>query len=137
MTIKAVNYEENRRATMQALNDYTTKRVPQLIHNHEELSFVFEEDGEIIGRIVGYIHWDHLQVDLFCVNDDVQSKGIGSILLGHMEEIARAENCHYVLLETMSFNAPRFYEKHGYQVLAAIADSPVVGETRFFFKKDL
>lgn len=137
MTIKKINYEENKKITSSELDDYTRKIVPEIKHNYKDLSFIYEEEGNILGRIVGYVQWDYLKIELFYVSPQAQGKGIGSKLLHHIESIANSEKCRYILLETMSFNAPKFYKAHGFTIMAQIDNSPLEGETHYFMKKDL
>ena len=137
MTIKKINYEENKKITTSELNDYTKKLVPEIKHNFKELSFIYQEEGLILGRIVGYVQWDCLKIELFYVSPQARGKGIGSKLLDYIETIANSAKCRYILLETMSFNAPKFYVAHGYTIMAQIDHSPIEGETHYFMKKDL
>lgn len=120
-----------------SLNEYTIEKVPNLDMRYEEVSFVYNENGLVLGRIVGHIHWDNLEVELFFVSKNTRGKGVGSKLLAKIEKIASEKKCSYILLQTMSFNAPSFYKKHGYQIIAQINNSPMEGETRYFMKKEL
>jgi len=52
------------------------------------------------------------------------------------EEEARRRGCHSVHLDTLSFQALPFYQKHGYAVFGALENHPV-GHTRYFLKKKL
>lgn len=137
MPIEFVAYKENREETLVGINEYTFEKIPALDMRHEEVSFVYKENNIVLGRLVGNIHWDHLTIELFFVSKDTQGKGIGSKLLQHVEAIASEKKCSYIFLETMSFNAPAFYKKNGYQVIAQIENSPLEGETRYFMKKDI
>ncbi|EQM54769.1 hypothetical protein N692_11500 [Lactiplantibacillus plantarum EGD-AQ4] len=135
--ISEANYKENAEKTFIELEEYTRNKVPHLKPNYEELSFIYEQDDLVLGRIVGKIHWDHLQIELFSVHSNSRGKGVGSKLLHHIETIAQEKGLSYVSLETMSFNAPKFYEKNGYKVFGKIENSPYQGSTRYFFKKTL
>lgn len=137
MPIKKENYLNNKELTLSALENYTAKIVPNLAHKYKEISFVYESENEILGRIVGFTHWDYLQIELFFVSTKAQGQGIGSKLLNYVEDLAKKENLSYIILETMSFNAPKFYEKHGYEMIANIENSPLPNENRYFYKKNL
>ena len=137
LTIRTVEYKENKEITLSELEAYTKEIVPNLEQRYEEVSFIYEEQGAILGRIVGFIHWDHLQIELFYVAKNTQGMGIGTKLVNHVEDIALKNGLNYILLETMSFNAPKFYEKNGYEFIAKIKDSPMKGENRYFLKKQL
>ncbi|MBO1300153.1 MULTISPECIES: GNAT family N-acetyltransferase [Enterococcus] len=137
MSIKQMEYTKNKELTLSELESYTKKIVPELEQEYQQISFVYESEGVVLGRIVGFIHWDHLQIELFYVSNNTQGQGIGTKLLNHVESIAKQQNKSYIFLETMSFNAPKFYEKHGYEVVGKIVNSPMENQIRFFYKKDI
>lgn len=126
MSIKQMEYTKNKELTLSELEQ-----------EYQQISFVYESEGVVLGRIVGFIHWDHLQIELFYVSNNTQGQGIGTKLLNHVESIAKQQNKSYIFLETMSFNAPKFYEKHGYEVVGKIVNSPMENQIRFFYKKDI
>lgn len=135
--ISKVDYKENKEETFKALEEYTKSTVPALKEKYEEVSFIYEENNKVLGRIVGHIHWDHLQIELFSVSGEARGKGVGTKILKHVEDLAKDKDLSYILLETMSFNAPGFYEKNGYDVCMRIEDSPFEGAIRYFYKKDI
>lgn len=137
MSIKQMEYTKNKELTLSELESYTKKIVPELEQEYQQISFVYESEGVVLGRIVGFIHWDHLQIELFYVSNNTQGQGIGTKLLNHVESIAKQQSKSYIFLETMSFNAPKFYEKHGYEVVGKIVNSPMENQIRFFYKKDI
>lgn len=138
MAIKMEEYQANKELTIKQLDQYTLKKVPELTqYDFKEISFVYEEEGAILGRIVGEIHWNYLRIELFYVDGNTRGKGVGSQLLKQIEAIARKERCTLVLLETMSFNAPNFYLKHGYEISGQIDHHPLVNETHYFMSKRL
>lgn len=136
MSIEQIPYKENREAALAGLEAHTVEKLPDLDMRYEEVSFVYKENDAITGRIVGHIHWDHLSVELFFLEENARGKGIGTKLLKEIEEVALEKQCKYAFLETMSFNAPVFYQKNGYHIMAQIENSPAEGETRYFMKKD-
>lgn len=135
MQIRAANYLENKEITLNELNNYTKETVPALQHEQIDISFIYQEGDQILGRIVGFIHWNYLQIELFFVAKDTQGQGVGTKLLAHVEKIAREKQLAYILLETMSFNAPRFYEKNGFSILSTIQNSPLKNQHRHFYIK--
>lgn len=136
MSIEQAAYEENKAKALEGIEAYTEKKMPNLDMSLERVSFVYKEGDEILGRIVGHIHWDHLSVELFYVSENTRGKGVGTKLLEQVEKIALEKHCKYAFLETMSFNAPVFYQKNGYYIMAQIDNTPAEGETRYFMKKD-
>ncbi|MGG5318269.1 GNAT family N-acetyltransferase [Enterococcus sp. AZ072] len=138
MTIKMAAYQVNKDLTIKQLDQYTIKKVPTLTqYDFKEVSFIYEEEGKVLGRIVGEIHWNYLRIELFYVDENTRGKGVGGKLLKQIEAVALEKNCTLVLLETMSFNAPDFYLKNGYEVSGRIDNHPLESETHYFMSKRL
>lgn len=53
-----------------------------------------------------------------------------------MEDAAIEKGCHSAILDTMSFQAPAFYEKRGY-VRIGVVDGYPGGSERIFMRKRL
>jgi GNAT superfamily N-acetyltransferase len=49
---------------------------------------------------------------------------LGSILLEAAEEEAKSKGCLIILIRSYSFQAPHFYEKHGYKKQLIVSDFP-------------
>ena len=93
-------------------------------------------DGDIIAGIIGGTYWGWLYIDTLWVHEDHRKKGIGSELLARAEEIAIKRGCHHVHLDTMSWQAPEFYKKHGYSVIGVLPDIPS-GNQKYLLQKSL
>ena len=92
---------------------------------HTPINIVeYDGDGNIIGGILGGTYWEWMYVDILWVHEDHRKKGIGSNLLREAEKEAVRRGCHHVHLDTMSWQAPDFYKKHGYEVIGILPDIP-------------
>ncbi len=92
---------------------------------HAPINLVeYDDDGEIIGGIIGGTYWGWMYVDVLWVHENHRKKGIGSKLLHEAEKEAICRGCHHVHLDTMSWQAPEFYQKHGYEVIGVLPDIP-------------
>ena len=92
---------------------------------HTPLAIVeYDKSGNIIGGILGGTYWGWMYVDILWVHKDYRQRGIGSLLLRAAEEEAARRGCHHVHLDTMSWQAPDFYKKHGYEVIGVLPDIP-------------
>ena len=96
----------------------------------------YNAEGEIIGGILGGTYWGWMYVDILWVHEDHRGKGIGSKLLTEAEKEAKARGCHHVHLDTMSWQAPDFYNKHGYSVIGILPDIPE-GNQKYLLMKAL
>ena len=97
---------------------------------------VRDRGGALVGGLLGGTYWGWLVVEILWLADDVRHQGIGGRLLQMAEQIAIARGCHAAHLDTMSFQAPAFYERHGYTVFGVLDDMPH-GHRRYFLKKEL
>ena len=93
-------------------------------------------DQEIVGGVIGEIYWDWLYIDLLWVKDELRGRGYGHRLLTLAEDEARQRGAKNVYLDTLSFQAPDFYEQHGYQIFGELEDFPP-GHQRYFLRKQL
>ena len=98
--------------------------------------FVRDRKGQIVGGVYGNTNWGWLAVKLLWVHEDLRGKGWGRRLLQAAEEEAIARDCRHALLNTKSYQAPGFYERHGYELFGVLEDYP--GEhQRFYYRKRL
>jgi GNAT superfamily N-acetyltransferase len=119
----------------QAINDYNRQQAGE--DNAQRLCFVLEgPDHVIVGGVIGIVYWDWLCVDLMWVRDDLRGRGYGHHLLTLVEQEARQRGAKHVHLDTFSFQAPGFYQQHGYQVFGELRDFPP-GHQRYFLTKEL
>ena len=92
---------------------------------HAPLNIVeYDESGNIIAGILGGTYWGWMYVDILWVREDHRKRGIGSRLLAAAECEASLRGCHHVHLDTMSWQAPEFYKKRGYEVIGILPDIP-------------
>ena len=104
---------------------------------HRPLNIVeYDENGNIIGGILGGTYWGWLHVDILWIQENHRKNGIGSKLLREAEAEAAKRGCHHVHLETMSWQAPEFYKKHGYEVIGILPDIPS-GNQKYLLMKTL
>ena len=89
---------------------------------------------EIWGILTGSIAFSWFHVERLVVDPGKRGKGIGSALLTAAEEIAVQQKLAGVYLDTMSFQAPEFYIKHGYRVVGRIDGIPP-GHARIYLSK--
>jgi ribosomal protein S18 acetylase RimI-like enzyme len=98
--------------------------------------FLRDGEGDIIGGTLGSTPLGRLHIDILWVRDDVRGQGYGSRLLLAAEQEAIKRECRCAQLETLSFQAPGFYQKLGYKVFAQF-DGVADKYTWYFMMKDL
>jgi len=98
--------------------------------------FLRDADGRTIGGLTGLTNWEWLYIDCFWLPEDKRGEGLGGRLLEAAEEEARKRGCRHVRLFSYSFQAPEFYQRHGYQVFGVLEGYPP-GERQVWLRKDL
>lgn len=108
---------------------------PDAFNNYEEIAiYARAGDGSILGGIHGELMWEWLYIRTFWVAEEQRHQGIGSQLLQAIEQAARARGIGHAHLETTSFQALDFYQRHGYNVFGQIENKPA-GHTWYFLQK--
>lgn len=91
---------------------------------------------EIAGGALGEMYWEWFHLDLMWVREELRGQGYGHRLLTMIEEEAKKRGAKNVFLDTFSFQAPEFYQRHGYRVFGELTDFPP-GFKRYFMMKAL
>ena len=105
--------------------------------NHELLNIVeYDNSGNIIAGILGGTYWGWMHIDILWVDENHRRQGLGSQLLETAESEAIKRGCHSVHVDTMSWQAPDFYKKHGYETISELNDIPS-GNKKFHLIKKL
>jgi GNAT superfamily N-acetyltransferase len=94
------------------------------------------ERGEVLGGLLAMIWGGWLRVGTLWVSEMARGQGHGSRMLEAAEAYAKERSCKGVCLDTFSFQARPFYERHGYTVFATHEDNPP-GHLRYFLEKRL
>ena len=95
-----------------------------------------DDDGACIGGIHAWVNWNWLQIYLVWIDEAHRGRGLGTRMLAEIEQIGREQGCEHAHLDSFSFQAPEFYERHGYQRFAELDDYPP-GQRRIFLRKSL
>lgn len=129
--------DEESRYVRHKLIEFNTEHLPENMNRYEEINLnIKDADGRIVGGLLSAVCWNWMEIDILWVDQYQRAKGLGSKLLMEAERIAREKECEFVKLNTFSFQAPDFYKKHGYQVMAIIENAPV-GQKHYYFRKEL
>lgn len=94
------------------------------------------DEGKIVGGIIGYLGWCWLYISALWVDEEYRGRDIGQRLVIAAEEEAKASGIDKGFLGTTDFQAKGFYEKLGYEVLCVTRDLPP-GYCNFTMKKVL
>jgi len=86
--------------------------------------FIRNEQVQIVAGICGHTWGGCCEIKQFWVEESQRRQGLGTKLLQAVEHEARRRTCKKVVLTTHSFQAPEFYLKYGFRVIAAVEDNP-------------
>jgi len=106
---------------------YTALELADMRKNNGKC-YLAVESGEVIGLILGVIHrydkYDYLdykcpkrgRVLEIIVNKKARRRGIGNMLMNHLENYFRSQDCEYIIIEVLSYNkiAKAFYNYNNY-----------------------
>jgi catechol 2,3-dioxygenase-like lactoylglutathione lyase family enzyme len=99
-------------------------------------AFARNSDETIVGGVYAVMSWRWLAIALLWVAQPLRGTGLGHRLLTTIEEVGVRHGCVYAHLDTFSFQARPFYERHGYRVFGTLDDYP--GEhRRYYMRKTL
>jgi GNAT superfamily N-acetyltransferase len=92
--------------------------------------------GEVIGGLFGRTSFGLLFVEQFFLPENSRGNRLGSRVIAIAEEEAKRRGCTRAALFTLTFQAPGFYLKQGYDIAARLDCSPP-GATRMLMTKAL
>ena len=96
--------------------------------------FVRDDDGKVIGGLVGWIKWRWLYVSKLWIPESLRGRDIGSRLMAIAEEHAWSEGCLGAYLDTFEYQALPFYQKLGYELFGTLDGFPP-GYRQFYLRK--
>jgi GNAT superfamily N-acetyltransferase len=94
------------------------------------------ETGSILGGALGRSSLGLLFLELLYLPEQCRGAGIGGEILRLFEHEGRKRGCVAGVLYTISFQAPAFYERHGWRRFGEVACRPE-GTSRIFLSKQL
>jgi GNAT superfamily N-acetyltransferase len=94
------------------------------ISDGELLAFFVRDRERILAGICGNTWGGTCELRQFWVDESQRRHGLGTKLLLAAEREARRRGCTQIVLMTFSFQAPAFYESHGFEVIATLDNHP-------------
>jgi len=94
------------------------------------------QTGKVVGGLHGRSEFGLVYVAWFFLPEHLRGVRIGSRVLAMAEEEGRRRGCTRIALTTLSIEAPGFYKKQGYDIVATIDCEPP-GLTRYYMMKNL
>lgn len=99
-----------------------------------QVAYYAMEGENKVGGIVSDLWGNWLLIKFLWVDDSTRGKQVGSTLLKLVEEYAQSKGCKSSLVDTLSFQAKPFYEKHGYECQMVLENYPADSSLSFLTK---
>lgn len=97
-------------------------------------SLAYASDGTLVGGISGRTVYRHFLIEVVWVAEHLRNQSLGKRLMQLAERTARERGCVAAQVDTLSFQAPVFYRKLGFEVAGKIENFPE-GHDRYFLVK--
>ena len=131
MNLKLENIESEK--TQELANLIRTyNRSNRELSKSEPLNIYAEDEmGNLMAGMVAETFGNWLEIEYLYVRDDLRGQ-----ILEMAEKESKTRGCKYSFVNTFNFQAPNFYEKHGYKEVFALKEYPYTGE-RYYYTKEL
>lgn len=103
----------------------------------EELTVRIEENGALVAGASGWTWGDAAGIAMTWVRGDRRGTGVGAELLTAFEDEARSRGCTHAFVTSFTFQAPAFYQRHGYEEIFRWASVPTPGRDDVHMRKQL
>jgi GNAT superfamily N-acetyltransferase len=98
------------------------------VHEQAGLSVrIDDESGALVGGLTGWTWGTCAGISLLWVRENARARGTGSRLIEAAERVARDRGCHQIIVSSFTFQAPGFYERHGFVETGRTEGLPVAG----------
>ena len=136
MQIRLENIESQKSQVIGALIRSYNRSKREAAESEPLNIYVEDDSGELMAGLVAETFGNWLEIEYLFVKEDLRGQGVGSQLLQLAESEAKKRNCRFAFVNTYQFQAPAFYQKHGYQEVFTLKDYPCTGQ-RHYYQKDL
>ena len=129
------NFEELDKMADDLLTEYDNENGVK--YNFNKFSFVAKDDDKSVGFITGFSYYAEVTINNVVVRKEYRGKGIGTKLIRKVEEYFENKGFNNINLVTNDFQAPKFYEKCGFELEFIRENKKNPKLTKYFFIKYL
>lgn len=105
--------------------------------DQQEFTVKVEDNRGLVAGLSGWTWGTCAGIAMVWVREDSRRTGIGSRLLTAAEQVARDRACRRLTVSSFTFQAPAFYERHGFIEFARTEGVPVEGQADVHFVRML
>lgn len=102
----------------------------------EPIAFCAKINSVIVGACGMQLFWGQLHIKYLMVEKSWRNQGIGGELLKQALNYGAERKCNFAFVETLSFQAPDFYQKHGFKIELR-RDGYAKNQSFYYLKRDL
>ena len=113
------------------------EQIQQPEHEARPLVLLATVDSDVVGGLFAETRLAWLHISIMAVSLAWRSRGIGAALLAEAGRQAVDRGCKYAFVDTMDYQAPRFYLAHGFRIVGEIPDWDSNGHAKIFLSKGL
>ena len=108
------------------------------VHVRSEFTVQIKDDaGGLVAGLSGWTWGTCAGISLVWVREDRRTQGAGARLLAAADRVARERGCHQIVVSSFTFQAPGFYERHGFVETGRIEGLPIEGAADVHLAKRL
>lgn len=111
---------EGERIVETGLSEYNRQKAGYVDAKTLSVFVIDTATDQIVGGLIGRTSLGLFFVDLIFIPESLRGSGVRSEIMERAEAEARRRGCSTAVLFTITFQAPGFYERLGYQVLGRI-----------------
>ena len=104
-------------------------------YNFKRFSFVAKEDDREIGYVTGFSYYSEVTINNLIVLEKYRGQGVGTRLIEHAEKHFKDKGFNNINLVTNEFQAPKFYEKCGFDLEFIRKNKENPKLTKYFYVK--
>ncbi|CAM3432986.1 GNAT family N-acetyltransferase [Shewanella pealeana] len=107
----------------------TSKPLAVVAHDDNNTS------GKLIGGVAGRTIYDNFLINVLWVDEAARGSGLGRQLMQLAEIEAKSRGCTMAQVDTLSFQAPAFYQKLGFEIIGTVPSTDKSPARYFLLKK--
>jgi GNAT superfamily N-acetyltransferase len=108
------------------------------VHVRSVFTVKIEDDaGDLVAGLSGWTWGTCAGISLVWVREDRRNQRAGARLLAAADRVARERGCHQIVVSSFTFQAPGFYERHGFVETGRTEGLPIEGAADVHLAKRL
>jgi GNAT superfamily N-acetyltransferase len=136
-TVRDTLYDELRRFNQASNQEFWARCEDPATEARPLIVTAYDDAGQVLAGLFGETRFAWLKISIMAVQEDLRGRGLGRELVQRAEAEARLRGCRYAFVDTMSYQAPEFYQRLGYAVAGRIEDWDSHSHAKFFLTKTL